>query len=67
MYPQQMNAKPLREITPDEIEAFHRDGAVVVKGVLGPEWIDIVREGLDAAIAGPDVMSENLGTLRVGG
>ena len=48
---------PLREITLEEIEAFHRDGAVLIQGVLSPEWVDLLREGLEAAIAEPDPMS----------
>ena len=63
---QGMGAKPLRQVTPEEVEAFHRDGAVLVKGMLAQEWIDLLREGLDAAIEAPDVMSEVLpGDLRV--
>jgi hypothetical protein len=60
-----MRAAPLREITPEETEAFHRDGAVVVRGVLPQEWVDLAGKGLDDAISQPDVLSENLGTLRV--
>ena len=60
-----MTGKPLRRITTTEVEAFDRDGAVLVKGVLPSEWIDRLRVGLDAAIAEPDVLSENLGPLRV--
>jgi hypothetical protein len=60
-----MTAEPLRQMTEEEIAAFHRDGAILVKGVLSSEWVDLVREGTDAAIEQPDVMSENLGTLRV--
>jgi ectoine hydroxylase-related dioxygenase (phytanoyl-CoA dioxygenase family) len=60
-----MPAQPLREITRDEISAFHRDGAILLRGILDREWVDLVREGTDEAIEHPDVMSENLGTLRV--
>lgn len=60
-----MTAAPLRELSEDEITAFHRDGAVLVEGVLPPEWVATVEQGLDAAIAEPDAMSESLGTLRV--
>ena len=60
-----MTNPPLRQITDDEIRAFHRDGAVLIKKVLSSEWIDLLQEGADAAIDQPDVMSENLGTLRV--
>ena len=60
-----MNAKPLRQVTISEIEAFARDGAVLIKDILPREWVDRVGAGLDDAIATPDVLSENLGTLRV--
>ncbi len=60
-----MRDTPLRTITEDEIAAFHRDGAVLVKGMLSGEWVDLLRKGADEAIDHPDVMSENLGTLRV--
>ncbi len=60
-----MRDAPLRTITEDEIAAFHRDGAVLVKGMLSREWVDLLRKGADEAIDHPDVMSENLGTLRV--
>jgi hypothetical protein len=60
-----MAHRPNREITEQEIEAFHRDGAVLLKDVLSKDWVDLVREGTDEAIERPDVMSENLGSLRV--
>jgi len=60
-----MPARPLRKITPEETLAFHRDGAVLIKQVLAPEWLELLLEGLDSAIAEPDVLSTNLGTLRV--
>ena len=62
-----MLASPLREITDDEIESFHRDGAVLIKAVLPDEWVELAAAGLDAAIAEPDVMSAELshGRLRV--
>ena len=62
-----MPVSPLRSVTVGEIETFHRDGAVLVKQVLPPEWVQLAADGLDAAIAKPDVMSAELanGTLRV--
>jgi ectoine hydroxylase-related dioxygenase (phytanoyl-CoA dioxygenase family) len=60
-----MAAKPLRRVTTDEIAAFDRDGAVLVRAILPQEWVDRARAGLDSAIAAPDTLSENLGTLRV--
>ncbi len=46
-----MRAKPLREITPEEITSLYRDGAVLLKGVLQKEWVDTLAEGLDAGRA----------------
>lgn len=56
-----MRAKPVRPITSAEIETFQRDGAVLVKGVLAADWVELAREGLDAAIEEPDVMSAEVG------
>jgi len=52
-----MTAEPLRPIHPDEIEAFHRDGAVLLKSVLADEWLELIRAGLDYANEHPDGMS----------
>ena len=60
-----MLSEPLRSLTQDEISDFHRDGAVLLKRVIGPEWVDLLREGLEAAFAERDVLSEDLGSLRV--
>jgi len=60
-----MAAEPLRDVTTEERIAFHRDGAVLVKQVLPQEWVEVVLAGLDEAIAEPDVMSSELGSLRV--
>jgi ectoine hydroxylase-related dioxygenase (phytanoyl-CoA dioxygenase family) len=60
-----MPERPLRKLTPDESSAFHRDGAVLIKQVLPEEWLEVLEQGLDAAIAEPDVLSASLGTLRV--
>ncbi len=53
-------------MTSQEIEEFHRDGAVLLRGVLPEEWVDVAREGLDAAIEAPDMLSGYAGVdLRV--
>lgn len=54
-----------RDVRDDEIAAFDRDGAVLIKSVLPDEWIEAAADGLDAAIAQPDGMSSELGALRV--
>lgn len=47
----------MRSITTDEVEDFHRDGAVLLKGVLGEDWISVLEEGLEYANRHPDGMS----------
>jgi ectoine hydroxylase-related dioxygenase (phytanoyl-CoA dioxygenase family) len=61
-----MRARPSREITEEEIRAFHRDGAVLLRNILEDEWVDVARAGLEAAIAEPDTLSSYAGVrLRV--
>jgi ectoine hydroxylase-related dioxygenase (phytanoyl-CoA dioxygenase family) len=47
----------LREITKEEIENFHRDGAVLLKGIMGADWTGVLEEGLEFANDHPDGMS----------
>ena len=47
----------MREVTQNERNNFHRDGAVHLKGVLGSEWNDILEEGLEYSQSNPDGMS----------
>ena len=44
----------LREITPEEIENFHRDGAVLLKNIMGSDWTEVLAEGLEYANDHPD-------------
>ncbi len=37
----------LREITPDEIAAFDRDGVIVLRNMFGQPWIDLLTAGLE--------------------
>ena len=61
-----MAAKPLRAVTEEEIEAFHRDGAVLIKEVLADEWLTLIREGLEYANDHPDGMSSGVAlALRI--
>jgi len=54
-------ARPLRSVTEEESATFHRDGAVLIKGILSSDWVDVARQGLDDAIAEPDGLSGNVG------
>jgi ectoine hydroxylase-related dioxygenase (phytanoyl-CoA dioxygenase family) len=40
-------AQPMRPITAEERQAFHRDGAVVLRGVLQPEWLRQIASIID--------------------
>jgi ectoine hydroxylase-related dioxygenase (phytanoyl-CoA dioxygenase family) len=44
-------------ISKDNIEAFHRDGAVLLKGVLEPTWLALLEAGIQEALDNPDGMS----------
>jgi ectoine hydroxylase-related dioxygenase (phytanoyl-CoA dioxygenase family) len=44
---------PLRDVTPEERDAYTRDGAVVLRGMLQPEWIERMREAMDRAVERP--------------
>ena len=50
-------ARPLRPVSDDEKHAFHRDGAVLLKGVLDEPWNRVLEEGLEYTQQHPDGMS----------
>ena len=50
-------SKLLREISEDEINQFHVDGAVMLRGIMGSDWTAVLEEGLEFANDHPDGMS----------
>ena len=59
-------AAPLQVVSDAEIEAFERDGAVLIKGVLSADWNDVLAEGLEYTQAHPDGMSAGVSmALRI--
>jgi len=62
VYDSPMRARPTRDITPDEIEAFHRDGGVLLKSILPDEWLRVLEDGIEYAIAHPTPLSSGVGT-----
>jgi len=46
-----------RQITPDEIAAFERDGAAVVRDVVPMEWIDLMRAAIERILSDPGAAS----------
>jgi len=56
----------LPTISEEARRAFQRDGAVQLKRVLAPDWVELARAGLEQAIAEPDALSGIVGReLRV--
>ena len=51
------NSKMLRRLTAEEIQQFDRDGAVLLKNVMGTDWNDVLSEGIEYANEHPDGMS----------
>jgi len=41
-----MNTEIRREISVNEIDAYHRDGVVLIKDMFDSEWIDVLKRGL---------------------
>ena len=59
-------SKMLREITSDEIENFNRDGAILLKEIMGRDWTEVLEEGLEYANDHPDGTSVGVsGPLRI--
>ena len=50
----------LRELTEDEIEGYQRDGAYAVRGIVPQDWIDYMREAVDAVLAAPGPFGHNM-------
>jgi ectoine hydroxylase-related dioxygenase (phytanoyl-CoA dioxygenase family) len=55
-----MNAHPLRPITEAEIETFAADGVVCLRGLFDSDWVDYLREQVDADIGSPSGMVKNV-------
>jgi len=53
-------------INADDIEAFHRDGAVLIKNALSKDWLDLLERGIEYIQHHPDGMSAGVGMpLRI--
>ena len=52
-----MNTDLLRAITPNEVDAYHRDGVLKLSGMFDKDWIEILNKGLDANIEAPTIRS----------
>ena len=50
------HAEPLRPITDAEVAAYDRDGAVLLKGLIDLEWVELLRQAVEADKAKPGAM-----------
>ena len=48
-----MNAELLRPITTEEVDTYHRDGVLLLKGMFDKKWIELLNKGLDANCKSP--------------
>ncbi|QRF61380.1 phytanoyl-CoA dioxygenase family protein [Variovorax paradoxus] len=54
-----MNARPDDRLPSDQqVEEFSRDGAIVLRGVLRPAEVELLRQGIDANLAAPSVRAK---------
>lgn len=45
--------RPATDLTPQQIDAFWRDGAICIRQLYSPEWVERIRTFLDDIIASP--------------
>ena len=50
-----------RHISDQERAAWRRDGALCLRGVVAPEWLELLAEGIAAAIAEPSEVAKDYG------
>ncbi|MDP6346003.1 MAG: phytanoyl-CoA dioxygenase family protein [Alphaproteobacteria bacterium] len=49
-----------RAISPAEIDTYRQDGIVCLRGLFEPDWVDYLRELVDADIQAPSSMVKNI-------
>ena len=52
-------------ITPELIEQYERDGAVLLKGVFSEAWVEKVRRGISKNLKKPSQYSEKLAVFSL--
>ena len=55
-----MNRHLTRDITPDEVEAYDRDGVVHLPGILDQEWVERMRAAVDRILEAPGPRGMNM-------
>ena len=51
-----LTSRPLREVTPQEVEDFWRDGVVCLRGVIAQDWLDLAAEAVEAWLRSPECL-----------
>jgi len=55
-----------RSITPEEIRRFDADGVVLLRGAFERRWLDMLRDGIELAMANPSPLSKEYGGKDAG-
>lgn len=55
-----MNQHPLRPITEQEIQTYHEDGVVVLRGMFDSEWVKHLRNAAEEDMAAPGKLHQEL-------
>ncbi len=50
-----------RLVKKEDVERFHKDGAVRLKGIISSDWLDLLDKGFSQAIASPGKFSKSYG------
>lgn len=60
-----MGPKPVAEesfqssrIAPSDVEAYSRDGVICLRSAFSPEWVELLRAGVDQALSSPGPQAE---------
>lgn len=56
-----MNRHPPRAITPAEIDAYQRDGAICLRGLFDRDWVERLRAAIERVRARPGPLGETYG------
>ena len=58
---------PMREIRPQDIADYERDGVTCLRSMFDPAWIDFLRDATDRAMADPGAAAEEYTPARASG
>ena len=50
-----------RIVSDEDVRKFHEDGAIRLRGALSQEWLDLLSDGFEQAVASPGKLSKSYG------